>query len=448
MTTPRIKAVTLLAVGTALYWSLYVLSGAWLWLSATLAAVCFIGGAWLLLCNLIPSTCRWRNAAINTLVAIAATGLVFTTLELLMPLLELISRHRDIEASNTSSPPAPDVPQPSHAWVEPHIDPEALKTIAARGKPLTMPPEWKKRRVDIPGAKKAYYWQGALQVYDENEFRRTTPFPLKRPGTFRILVVGDSLTYGFGIDEYWTYPAVLERKLRDEFNVEMLDLGVGGYQSADIRGIVESRVPKLKPDLVIYGVCLNDFLPSDTNQDVFDTAYALPLPRKLSARLTEKTRLGAYLSDHYDALLRNLDLRQDFFDGILAHIDTYRTRIAKDVAAMNAVVESQGLPPMIGMVLDQYPRYQGRGYRLARVVEESMRHAGFRVVATDDYYRRYNERNLRVSPWEGHPDEEAHQIFAAMLYSQVRNLPELAPYRRTTRKSGPALRSGSTNAGK
>ena len=103
---------------------------------------------------------------------------------------------------------------------------------------------------------------------------------------------------------------------------------------------------------------------------------------------------------------------------------------------------------MIGMVLDQSPRYQGRGYRLARVVEESMRQAGFRVVAAEDYYRRYNKRNLQVSPWEGHPNEEAHQIFAAMLYNQVRNLPELAPYRMTTPNSGATLGNGSTNAGK
>ena len=448
MTSPLAKAAAVMAAGTGLYWILGQFSGAWLWLAATLAAMLFIGGTCLLLGILIPATRQWRSVAINTLVAIATTGLIFTSLELLLPLFELANHIETTEASHADNARSAGVPEPSDAWVEPDIDPEALKIVAARGNPLTMPPEWKKRHVEIPGASKAYYWQGALHVRDENRFRRTTPFPEKSPNTFRIMVVGDSLTYGSGIDEYWTYPAVLERRLRNEFNVEVLNLGIGGYQSEDILGVVKTWVPQLKPDLVIYGVCLNDFLPSDTNQNVFDTAYALPLPRKISALFTEQTRLGAFLSDRYDALLRKWDLRQDFFDGIFADIEDYQARFTNDVAAMNAAVRSHGLPPMIGMVLHQQPRYEGRGYQLTRAAEESMLHAGVNVVPTEDYFRRYNSRNLEVSEWEGHPNEVANQIFASMLENQLRNRPELEPYRVTTRNNSATPPKSSPNAGK
>ena len=75
-----------------------------------------------------------------------------------------------------------------------------------------------------------------------------------------------------------------------------------------------------------------------------------------------------------------------------------------------------------------------------------MRRAGIRVVATEDYYRRYDSRTMKVSDWEGHPNEVANQIFASMLENQLRNRPELEPYRVTTRNTGATPSKSSPNA--
>lgn len=441
MTASRVKAAAMTAVGTGLYWTLGRFSGAWAWLTGTVASIFFIGGILLLVGSVIPSSRRWSGVAINFLVALAATGLLFTTLELALLFYESTDHPIPIETDNAKEMFSADVLKPGAAWIEPDIDPEVRKIIAARGKPLTMPESWKKRNVKIPGVFKAEYWHGVLHVRDKNRFRRTAPFPGKKAGTFRIMIVGDSLTYGAGIGVQWTYPAVLERQLRDDFNIEILNLGVSGWNSEDVLGVIETWAPRLNPDLVIYGVCLNDFLPSSEGQEVYDTAYALPLPRDVSDLFTQKTRLGAFLSDRYDTLLRNWDLRKDFFDGILADMEGHQARFANDVRAMNAFVRSRDLPPIIGMVLHQRPRYEGRSYRLTRIAEEAMLNAGFTVVPTGDYFRRYNNRNFVVSQWEGHPNEEANQIFAAMLEVRLRRQPELKSYR-TTRVAGDATPEG------
>jgi lysophospholipase L1-like esterase len=423
------KAAAMIAAGIGLYWALEQLSGAWVWLLVTVASISFIGAILLVSGAMIPSIRHWRGVAINSLVALTTTGLIFTGLELALLLYESIDHQVPIKTDYIEQKPSADALKPSGAWIEPDINLEVRRIIAERGRPLTMPEDWRQRRVDIPGAAKAYYWHGVLHVRDENRFRRTTPFPDKKAGTFRIMIVGDSLTYGVGIDERWTYPAVLERRLRNEFNIEVLNLGIVGWNSEDIFRVLETWVPKLDPDLVIYGVCLNDFLPSNVEQEVYDDAYALPLPRWVHSLFTQKTRLGAFLSDRYDTLLRKWDLRKDFFDGILADIEGHQTRFANDVAGMNAFVGSRGLPAIIGMVLHQQPRYQGRGHRLTRIAEDAMRRAGFTLVPTEDYFRRYNNRNLAVGRWEGHPNETANQIFAAMLEVQLRPQLELGPYR-------------------
>jgi hypothetical protein len=42
------------------------------------------------------------------------------------------------------------------------------------------------------------------------------------------------------------------------------------------------------------------------------------------------------------------------------------------------------------------------------------------VIATEDYYRRYNGQTMYVSQWEGHPNEIAHFIWAKMIEQRLR----------------------------
>ena len=438
MTVSLAKAAAMVAAGVGFFWVLEQLSGVWLWLTATVASVIFVGGILLLVGVLKPSSRRWSGTAINSLVVLATTGLIFACLEFALLFYDSVDHQVPARVDNTAEKRSADVPEPGEAWIEPDIDPEVQKIVAARGKPLVMPENWEQRRVEIPGAEKAYYWHDVLHVRDENRFRRATPFPEKKSDTFRVMIVGDSLTFGIGIDERWTYSSVMERRLRNKFNIEILNLGISGWASEDILGVLEAWVPKLKPNLVIYGMCLNDFLSSNGRQDVYDTAYALPLPRDVSELFTQKTLLGAFLSDRYDALLRKWNLRKDFYDGILADMENHQARFANDVAAMNTFVESRGLPSIIGMVLHQQPQYEGRDYQLTRIAEEAMLRAGFTVVSIEDYYRRYNNRNFTVSQWEGHPNEEANQIFSTMLETRLRQYPELESYRAVRVEGGTA----------
>jgi hypothetical protein len=109
----------------------------------------------------------------------------------------------------------------------------------------------------------------------------------------------------------------------------------------------------------------------------------------------------------------------DFFDDILKDIERYEPRFARDLAAMNGFVRSRGGPPVIAMVLDQFPDWNGKGGRLTRIAEAAARRAGMDVIATEPYYGKYAGQVLTVSRWEGHPNEWAHEIFARMFFRRV-----------------------------
>jgi lysophospholipase L1-like esterase len=289
-----------------------------------------------------------------------------------------------------------------------------------------MPREFARREAEIEGAASAFYWQGKLHVFNRDQMRVRGDFPARRPGVFRIVTVGDSLTYGKGIAEEDTYSRVLERELQGKYEVEVLNLGVSASQSEGILDIVKKQVPRLEPDLVFYGVCLNDFLPSHRGEYTNNYAYRVPFPYKV--HLTSHTLIGNLIAERYNDLLMKLGLRADFVTDILRDFKGYQVRFGADVAEMNAYVRSRGLPPVVTMVLYQFPDTRSKAQEIVLLAEQYLREAGMRVVSSD-YLREHDGRkDLHLNRWESHPNEEANRIFAREIAKVIAASPRLQPY--------------------
>ena len=84
----------------------------------------------------------------------------------------------------------------------------------------------------------------------------------RRPNTLRILVLGDSVTYGAIVGQADTYTAVLERKLRaNGVDAEVINMSYGGWGADQELEALTVEGLAYKPDLVILQFCTND--PSD-----------------------------------------------------------------------------------------------------------------------------------------------------------------------------------------
>lgn len=84
----------------------------------------------------------------------------------------------------------------------------------------------------------------------------------KPPGTFRIVALGGSTTYGTFIDHAEdAYPAQLERILRDDYgytHVDVINAGVPGYKSWELFVNFAFRVLDLEPDMILIYAAVND----------------------------------------------------------------------------------------------------------------------------------------------------------------------------------------------
>lgn len=98
-------------------------------------------------------------------------------------------------------------------------------------------------------------------------FRDDRDYPIEKPaGAFRILVLGDSVTFGHGTRSDTTYPYLLEQRLREwkpEIAWQVWNLGVPGYATSQELAYLEQIGARYDPDLVIVGFYQNDLIGNE-----------------------------------------------------------------------------------------------------------------------------------------------------------------------------------------
>lgn len=83
----------------------------------------------------------------------------------------------------------------------------------------------------------------------------------KPAGVTRVVVVGDSIAFGYGVQEPETFPRVLETLLAGrvpQARVEVVNLGVGGYNAWNEAELLTDIGLGYEPDLVLVQFCIND----------------------------------------------------------------------------------------------------------------------------------------------------------------------------------------------
>ncbi len=136
------------------------------------------------------------------------------------------------------------------------------------------PPIAKVRRIQIHRASPIFGWElipGAYgvehygQVYQINSagFRDHEFGKTKEDGALRIAAVGDSFTFGMGVNLEETYPKQLERMLTDRYGpVEVLNFGVIAHGMWQHYEVLRHKALAFDPDFVVLALWQDDLAAS------------------------------------------------------------------------------------------------------------------------------------------------------------------------------------------
>lgn len=142
----------------------------------------------------------------------------------------------------------------------------------------------------------------------------------KTKGIKRMVFIGDSIVYGYALESNKTLPKQLEEVFRRKGRrVEVLNLGVSGYETEQEIEFLKEVGLKYKPDIVLVGCALNDSNYASWELDLFDDLVhatvkdsRMSLYRKFLGYLFEHSRL-LYLIDRNLHIQKEIkELRSDY----------------------------------------------------------------------------------------------------------------------------------------
>ena len=128
---------------------------------------------------------------------------------------------------------------------------------------------------------------------------RSGPIEPKKPGEFRILALGDSITLASYNEENEAWPAILEGLLRKSAaidtarSVRVLNAGVSGAALREELLILNETGLLVQPDVVIVGLFLNDA----TRSRMFAVPEGLLAYSALARRMAEQREVNAALEE-------------------------------------------------------------------------------------------------------------------------------------------------------
>jgi len=274
-------------------------------------------------------------------------------------------------------------------------------------------------------------WTWGHRVINNSYGFREREFEIpKSENVYRIMVLGDSITWGAGLAPEQRYTNILEKMLNEistDKTIEVLNFAHAGAPTVTERDTLKRLQHIVDPDLIIVGFCLNDPQPRSQNYSierarVNDLYHAIASLRHIGLKNTYSflinrldslgSRLGA-MPTWQEALNRTYNKKSDEWK-----------EFKRALSDISAIADKRHIPSPVMVLLitgiAKDKKFDPFYTKWFHQVRDMAIQNGFVVVNPEKSF--INEillRDIPVNPKDGHPSEKCHQIYAKDLFSTI-----------------------------
>lgn len=248
--------------------------------------------------------------------------------------------------------------------------------------------------------------------------------PLEKPAsTKRVLILGSSITMGWGVPYEKVFSTVTEELLNTEepfgpeVRFEMANAGIGNYNTHFQYELFKEQYPKLKPDMVVLHYFLSDVQPRGMGRD---------------NPILKHSYLAAFFFDRWSRI--RMRFTGEVKDLFTFYNDLYRDDSAawiqtrKEITEMREAAARDKIPFLLMIVPDIHDLSPNSPYGpLYARMETAFQALGISTINT---FQPFQERfgadvsQLWIQSDDPHPNASGHILMADILY---RHLTQMDP---------------------
>jgi lysophospholipase L1-like esterase len=240
---------------------------------------------------------------------------------------------------------------------------------------------------------------------------RDREIPYERtPGTLRVVMLGDSVTLGWGVRPEQTYSKLLEGMFAEKgIKAEVVNTGVGNFKTVQEVEYFLTEARKYDPDFVVVTYSVND-------------AEILP-PHQAPNVFTRNCLSCMFIAGRFDTLLRRLSAAPQWSEYYLSLYQGGNgsgwLKSKEYFAKLRDYCEQHD----VGVLIANVPEiHDVQHYKLQAITDLAHKMAdanGFEFVDTLDWMSTVESSKLWLSPGDPHPNLQGHQLIAQAIYSKL-----------------------------
>lgn len=244
---------------------------------------------------------------------------------------------------------------------------------------------------------------------------RDSEYDYKKPeGVYRILIVGDSLTFGWGVESQDTFSGILEKRLNEQNTlsgkykeIQVINAGIGNYNTTQELVFLREDGLKYEPDEVMLAHFTNDAEQTQREANNFLTRNFI----LYASTVSFKNKIIAVFDDR-----RNYEY---YYKGL------YREAYWAEYQKVLTAFEDETKKYEIKLTVLLLPEFHDLvNYQLEDEHQKMVRFFKERGVAVMDsleVFRGEEGRSFWVASDDSHPNASAHRIIADFLFEKMRN---------------------------
>lgn len=281
---------------------------------------------------------------------------------------------------------------------------------------------------------------------------RDKDFTIPKPDSlFRIMVLGDSFTWGAGLAESERYGNRLDSLLKMEFvnkQIEVVNFGRSSSSTIQERDSLVKHIEKVDPNLIVLGFCSNDVQPDSEGNSTELAAFSkkwsgIEQKIKINFSAVRLNYIGDFLSKGIYKLGEKFGAFPSYTQAENRCYDTSSANWRNFHLALTNIYKlsekHKCLKPIfcsfIGINGIKFPNQKLSSRDEAELqirkswynqVEAEAAQIGFGVVDYEQVIDKnvaskiITENNVAVSPLDGHPSKELNLIYAKELFEVVK----------------------------